>query len=264
MTGRYRTGAYPDRNTEYFFYQTLVGAWPLDEARAIAYLEKATREAKAQTSWTSPNAEYDDALRLFLEGALRDDEFVRDVQSFVAPLLAPGWMNALSQALLKLTAPGVPDIYQGTELWSLHLVDPDNRRPVDYDLRRRALAKVKGMAPEEIWRRADEGLPKMWVIHQALALRQRRPELFGVDGSYLPLTATGTCAHHVLAFIRGTGSITVVPRLVHRLAGIWRDTVLPLPAGRWHDVLGSRTMQGTVPLQELLRRFPVALLEREA
>jgi (1->4)-alpha-D-glucan 1-alpha-D-glucosylmutase len=249
---------------EYFFYQTLVGAWPLDEARAIAYLEKATREAKAHTSWTSPNAEYDDALRHFLEGALRDEGFMHDVESFVAPLLSLGWMNALSQILLKLTAPGVPDIYQGTELWSLHLVDPDNRRPVDYDLRRRALAAVQAMAPEDIWRRADEGLPKMWVIHQALTLRQRRPELFGVEGSYLPLPASGTCAHHVLAFIRGAGSITVIPRLVHRLGKMWRDTVLPLPAGRWHDVFSSETFEGAVGLEELLRRIAVALLERES
>jgi (1->4)-alpha-D-glucan 1-alpha-D-glucosylmutase len=263
MTAGYRTGDYPDRNTEYFFYQTLVGAWPLDEPRAIAYLEKATREAKAHTSWTAPAAKYDDAVRHFIEGALRDRPFMRDVESFLEPLLPQGWVNALSQILLKLTAPGVPDIYQGTELWSLHLVDPDNRRPVDYDLRRGALAKVKGMLPEQIWQHADEGLPKLWVVHTALALRHRRPELFGVDGAYDPLAASGACAHHVLAFVRGGGSITVVPRLVHRLGGTWRDTVLPLPAGRWRNVFTTDAVEGTVEMEQLLRRFPVALLERE-
>ena len=262
MTARYRTGDYPDRNTEYFFYQTLVGAWPLDEARAIAYLEKATREAKAHTSWTSPNAKYDAAVRHFIEGALRDDDVMREVRSFVEPLVRPGWINALSQTLLKLTAPGIPDIYQGTELWSLHLVDPDNRRPVDYDLRRRALAEVKALSPEEMWERADEGLPKLWVVHQTLTLRRRRQPLFGVDGAYEPLAASGACAQHVLAFMRGGGSITVVPRLVHRLGGVWRDTVLRLPEGRWRNLFSGDTVDGTVPLQDVLRRFPVALLER--
>lgn len=264
IAARHRTGEYPDRNTEYFFYQTLVGAWPLDEARAIAYLEKATREAKAHTSWTSPHAEYDAAVRRFIEGALRDDEFMREVRSFVEPLVRPGWINALSQTLLKLTAPGIPDIYQGTELWSLHLVDPDNRRPVDYDLRRRALAEVRTLSPEQIWERADEGLPKLWLVHQGLAFRRRRPELFGVEGRYESLAASGACAQHAVAFVRGGGSITVVPRLVYRLGGAWRDTVLPLPAGRWRNVLSGDTADGAVRLEELLRRFPVALLERES
>jgi (1->4)-alpha-D-glucan 1-alpha-D-glucosylmutase len=187
-----------------------------------------------------------------------------EVQSFVDPLVRPGWINALSQTLLKLTAPGIPDIYQGTELWSLHLVDPDNRRPVDYDVRRRALDEVKTLSAAAIWERADEGLPKLWVVHQALALRARRPELFGVEGTYEPLAASGACAHHVVAFVRGGASITVVPRLVQRLGGVWRDTALPLPAGRWRDVLSGTSTDGRVPLQELLGTFPVALLEREA
>ncbi len=263
LTARYRNGQFPDRNTEYFFYQTLVGAWPLDEVRAFAYLEKATREAKAYTSWTAPNVEYDAAVRHFIEGALRDDAFMRDVQSFVEPLVRPGWINALSQTLLKLTAPGIPDIYQGTELWSFHLVDPDNRRPVDYDVRRHALAEVKRMSADTIWDRANEGLPKLWVVHQALALRARRPEMFGVEGTYEPLAASGACAHHTVAFVRGGGSITIVPRLLQHLGASWRDTALPLPAGRWRNVFSGATVEGNVPLQELLEAFPVALLERE-
>jgi (1->4)-alpha-D-glucan 1-alpha-D-glucosylmutase len=263
MTSRHRSGEYPDRNTEYLFYQTLVGAFPLDQDRAVAYLEKATREAKVHTSWTSPNTEYDNAVRRFVEGALVDREFMRDVNSFVEPLVRPGWINALSQLLLKLTAPGIPDIYQGTELWSLHLVDPDNRRPVDYALRRRMLAEIQRLTAEEIWRRADEGLPKMWVVRQALSLRRRRPELFGNGGTYEPLSASGACAAHVLAFVRGRDSITVVPRLVHRLGGRWRDTVLELPSGTWRNLFTDAVMTGAVPVSDLLGHFPVSLLERE-
>jgi (1->4)-alpha-D-glucan 1-alpha-D-glucosylmutase len=263
MTSRYRTGEYPDRNTEYLFYQTLVGASPLDQDRALAYLEKATREAKAHTSWTSPNEEYDSAVRRFIEGSLADSAFMGDVSSFVEPLVQPGWINALSQVLLKLTAPGVPDIYQGTELWSLHLVDPDNRRPVDYALRRSVLAEVQRLTAEEIWRRADEGLPKMWVVRQALSLRRGRPELFGIEGNYEPLSAAGACAAHVIAFMRGGGSITVVPRLVRRLGGSWQDTVLELPSGTWRDVFTDAVVKGVVPLSDLLGGFPVSLLERE-
>ena len=262
MTERHRSNGYPDRNIEYFFYQTLVGAWPLDAERAVAYMEKATREAKAHTSWTSPNADYDAALRRFVESALADDEFVNDVRGFVEPLVTQGWVNSLAQVLLKLTWPGVPDIYQGTEMWSLHLVDPDNRRPVDYDVRRRALREVQELTAEQIWGRASEGLPKLWVVHQALKLRARRPEWFNADSSYTPLGAEGACAAHVLAFARGGGALTVVPRLVSRLAGDWRDTTLTLPAGQWRNVLSNDDVTGRVTANDLFTRFPVALLER--
>ena len=140
MTESHRAGDWPDRNTEYFFYQTLVGAWPVCTERLTVYMEKVSREAKVHTSWTSPNADYDDALRLFVEASLADAAFMQDVE-FVEPLVGPGRINSLAQTLIKLTAPGVPDLYQGTELWALHLVDPDNRRSVDYDERRRALSE---------------------------------------------------------------------------------------------------------------------------
>jgi (1->4)-alpha-D-glucan 1-alpha-D-glucosylmutase len=261
---RYRRGEWPDRNAEYLCYQTLVGAWPLEVDRARAYMEKAAREAKVHTSWTDRNEAYEAALGTFVERALADADFVADLDAFVAPLVAPGRTNALAQTVLKLTAPGVPDLYQGTELWTLTLVDPDNRRPVDYELRRRLLRELAALTPEAILARSDEGLPKLWVIRQALGLRRRRPELFGPAGTYRALWAAGRRADHVVAFCRGDGAITVVPRLVLTLAGDWQDTTVDIPSGRWEHVLtGDRLEGGLVPLAGLLARFPVALLERQ-
>lgn len=264
---RHRSGNLPDRNAEYLLYQTLVGAWPLDVERATAYMEKAAREAKLYTSWTAPLPDYERALRTFVEGALADQEFVADLERFVASLTTPGWISALSQTLLKLTTPGVPDIYQGTDIWDLSLVDPDNRRPVDFDTRRRLLGELAGSTIEDIWARRDEGLPKLWLIRQALALRQRRPELFGSRATYQPLAPRGAKAVHAVAFVRGGEVVTVAPRLVLGLGGDhadWADTTLELPAGHWHNELtGDIVEGGTVGLAGLLRRFPAALLVRE-
>jgi (1->4)-alpha-D-glucan 1-alpha-D-glucosylmutase len=182
----------------------------------------------------------------------------------VAPLIAPGRVVALAQLLLKLTAPGVPDLYQGTELWTDSLVDPDNRRPVDYALRRRFLAALDHLSPAEVWNRMDDGLPKMWVIRQALTLRRHRPHLFGPQGAYRALAAHGAKAAHVVAFARGEGVVTVVPRLILGLGGSWGETTLTVPAGRWHNVLTSDTVDGgEVRLAELLGRAPIALLAKE-
>jgi (1->4)-alpha-D-glucan 1-alpha-D-glucosylmutase len=259
-----RRGEWPDRNTEYLLYQTLVGAWPIDAERVVAYMEKAAREAKVHTSWTDPHAPYEDALRGFIVDVLADEEFCGDLERFVATLVEPGRITSLAQTLVKLTAPGVPDLYQGTELWTLTLVDPDNRTPVDYGLRRRLLDELEDMTPEEIWRRIDEGLPKLWVIRQALAVRRRRPELFGARGDYRPLEPRGARARHVIAFMRGESAITVAPRLVLGLGGDWGDTSLELPAGRWRNELtGEAVTGGPVRLADLLPQFPVALLIKE-
>ena len=178
----FRTGAFPDRNTEYFLYQTMVGAWPISEERLVAYMEKATREAKVQTSWVQQNKEFEDALRSFIEGLMNSEAFVADLENFVKRVLHAGRINSLAQSLLKFTAPGIPDTYQGGELWDLSLVDPDNRRPVDYGVRRRMLDELHGgMEVEEILRRIDEGMPKLWVVHRALSLRKEHPEWFGSD-----------------------------------------------------------------------------------
>ncbi len=259
---RHRIGDLPDRNIEWLLYQTLVGAWPLPVERATAYLEKASKEAKEHTSWVDPDPDYDAALRAFVEGALADPEFVALVEEFVAPLVEPGRVNSLAMALLKLTSPGVPDIYQGNELWDLSLVDPDNRRPVDWELRARLLSEAEDLSPAVAWAaQAGEGLPKMMLTQRALHLRRRRPEAF--RGEYEPLWAEGGQARHVVAYARGGEVVAVAPRLALGLGGGWGDTRLALPPGVWVDVLeGERRFEGGVDLGELLSGFPVALLER--
>jgi (1->4)-alpha-D-glucan 1-alpha-D-glucosylmutase len=258
----------PDRRDAYLLYQTLVGAWPIDAERASAYARKAAREAKLRTSWTAPDADYEAALDRFVTGCLADPAFVAELEGFVATLIEPGRVNALSQTLLKLAAPGVPDLYQGTELWNLSLVDPDNRRPVDYARRRDALRWLDDASPESIMARADDGLPKLWLIRRALELRRRRPAGLGAGASYRPLEAVGPRAAHVFAFARADAVVAVAPRLVLRLArtGGWSSTSFPLPPGTWHNVLDDERYDGeaAVKLATLLHRFPVALLERTA
>ena len=262
LNRRYRRENLPDRNAEYLLYQTLVGAWPIETERMVAYMEKASREAKAHTSWTDPNPDYDDALRAFVEGILGDAEFTGDLQNFVKPLVEPGRINSLGQTLIKLTAPGIADFYQGTELWDLSLVDPDNRRPVDYDLRRRLLVELKTMRPEEIWRRIDDGLPKLWVIHQTLKVRHEG-HFFAPGDSYRALFARGAKSAHVIAFVRGERSITVVPRFNLKLADDWCDTAIEIPAVHWRNELtGDKLKGGEIRITQLLKHFPVALLTR--
>jgi (1->4)-alpha-D-glucan 1-alpha-D-glucosylmutase len=263
MAGPYRTGEWPDRNTEYLFYQTVVGAWPVCAGRLTAYMEKACREAKAFTTWTAPDAGYEDAVRSFVERCLTDGHLMQDVRHYIESLIEPGRINSLAQTLIKLTAPGVPDLYQGTELWSLHLVDPDNRRPVDYEDRRRALAEVKQLNARAIWERADEGLPKMWVTHAALQLRKRHHDDFGARSRYTAVDAQGPLAGHVVAFRRGENVMTIVPRLVIRAGGCWKGTTLAVPEGSWTNVLtGQPISRADVDVSELWHDFPVALLER--
>jgi (1->4)-alpha-D-glucan 1-alpha-D-glucosylmutase len=257
-------GGLSDSNAEYLFYQTLVGAWPIERDRILEYMRKAAREAKLNTSWTAPNDEYERSLVGFIEGALDNAEFIADLTAFVAPLVWPGRVNALTQTLIKLTAPGVPDFYQGTELWNVTLVDPDNRRPVDYTLRRRLLAEMRCATVDQVIARADEGLPKLWLIRQALALRRRQPQLFGPLGDYQAMRANGARAAHVIAFSRGDGAITIAPRLPLTLAGDWAETAIALPRGCWRNELtGDSVNGGDHGLANLLARFPVCLLARE-
>jgi (1->4)-alpha-D-glucan 1-alpha-D-glucosylmutase len=259
--------AMPDRNTEYLYYQTLIGAWPLSIDRAQAYMLKAVREAKQQTTWVANNKEFEDALSMFVELTLNYAPFLKELQQFVVKVQDAGRVNSMAQTLLKYTAPGVPDLYQGTELWDLSLVDPDNRRPVDYALRQRLLSELKQMTGDvatQVMYRADEGLPKMWTIHQALQLRQERPECFSAEAAYVPIEVDGAKHDHVIAFRRGHDVVTVVPRLIVKLAGMWKDTWVSLPEGRWRNHLTGRSLEGgNVPVKELLKDFPVALLMRE-
>ncbi|GAC1536233.1 MAG: malto-oligosyltrehalose synthase [Acidimicrobiales bacterium] len=275
LTDRYRRGELPDRTTEYLLFQTLVGAWPLTADRAVEYARKATREAKVHTSWTDPDEDYDDALEDWIRRILGDAEFIGALESFVGGLVTAGRTNSLAQTLLKLTSPGIPDIYQGTELWDLSLVDPDNRRPVDYAERARLLAELDtgSVGPADALARADDGWPKLMVVKEALALRQRRPTCFGPAAGYRRVVTSGPRATNVVAFGRGpagSGSevVTVIPRLVMGLAtaGGWGDTIAAIPPGSWRDVLCGVEHQITatgVPVRVLLDAFPVALLERE-
>lgn len=265
-SGHKRRG-WPDANAEYLLYQTLVGAWPISAERAGAYLAKASREARVHTSWVDPRPGYDDALAAFVTAVLADAGFVADLESFLADhnLVERGRVSSLAQTALLLTCPGVPDLYQGTEVWDLSLVDPDNRRPVDYGARRALLADVAGGGPEAALDRMSDGGPKLWLIRRLLAYRQRHPAAFSPGSDYEPLAISGPKAEHAVAFTRagGTGDrlAVVVPRLVVRLADDWAGTAVMLPAGSWTDVLtGRRTDGGQVSVAELLRRFPVAVL----
>ncbi len=263
---QFKTGNYPDRNTEYFFYQTLVGTWPISAERMTAYMEKAAREAKQHTSWTQQNKEFEDALKNFVERTLASAEFIAEIETFVGLLLMPGRINSLAQTLLKFTAPGVPDTYQGSELWDLRLVDPDNRGPVDYESRSVMLAELKsGLAVEEIMRRIDDGLPKLWLVHCALKLRQERPEWFGKCAHYAPLEVSGPKSEHVIPYIRGQSVIACVPRWSATLGGRWGSTSVDLPEGRWKNVLTQEEVNGgSMRIETLLKRFPVALLTKQA
>jgi (1->4)-alpha-D-glucan 1-alpha-D-glucosylmutase len=262
MNERHKVDGMPDANAEYLLYQVLVGAHPLDVDRAVAFMEKASREAKEHTSWVVPNPAYDEALAGFVRAALADAAFTTDLEAFAAPLVAAGRQTSLAQTLLKLTAPGVPDIYQGTELWDLSLVDPDNRRPVDYDARRRVLEKVRSASAAEVLGHSDDGAPKLWLTMRALDVRRRLEKCF-VGGSYQPLAVAGGCAGNVVAYVRGERVAVIVPRLVMGLRDGWGDTTVALPSGRWVDALGGTTAdEGPVSLAKLLSGFPVALLVR--
>lgn len=253
-----------DRGTEYFYYQSLIGAWPISVERIQAYMTKAMREAKEQTTWVANNKEYEDALMSFIAATLADSAFTAEVEQFVRGIREAGYINSLAQTLVKHTAPGVPDLYQGTEIWDFSLVDPDNRRPVDYALRRRLLKEMQRLSADQVLARIDEGLPKLWTIHHALRLRNQHPEWFGRDAGYRALAVSGSRSYHALAYLRGEDVVTLVPRLSHTLRGEWADTAVELPRGRWANQLTGRAIEGgRQAVADLLRDFPVALLSRE-
>ena len=267
LNKRYRRNGWPDRNAEYLLYQTLVGAWPIDSGRVSAFMEKAAKEARVHTSWVDPQAGYDDALSAFVAAVLADDGFVADLEAFLAEhrLVELGRVSSLAQTALLLTCPGVPDLYQGAEVWDLSLVDPDNRRPVDYEARRRLLEAVTAAGPDAALARADEGGTKIWLIHRLLQHRRGNPGIYGPGSGYEPLILTGPSADRVLAFARTGGLVVVVPRLVGRGGAGWDGTTVALPHGTWADVLSGETVKGgDASLDALFKRFPVAVLGRES
>lgn len=294
----------PDANEEYLFYQTLVGAWPFAASygesgvepafirRLQEYMVKASREAKLHTSWLNTNEAHEQALRAFVRHVLTpepDDAFLNDVQDFVHRVTPSGVVNALSQLVLKLASPGVPDVYQGTELWHLRLVDPDNRRPVDFAARATLLGELQERAtahPEELvralmstWR---DGRIKMYVTYKSLHRRRDNPQVFE-RGDYIPLEAQGALKQHVCAFARRYGDtwvVIAVPRLTAHLSpslpdvageSVWGDSALLLPRAvpeAWTNVYsgaGVRTLRdgwgASLPLAQVFASLPVAWLE---
>ncbi|MET0930953.1 MAG: malto-oligosyltrehalose synthase [Aeromicrobium sp.] len=240
-------------------WQTLVGAAPISDERLADYLLKAARESKLRTTWTEPDEAFEQQIREW--PARVRSEVGAEVDAFVDRITGPGWSNSLSQKLIQLTAPGIPDVYQGTELWDFSLVDPDNRRAVDYDARRELLGQIaEGLVPDV----DTTGAAKLLLVHRALTLRRDRPELFR---GYRPLAATGPAADHALAYTRGVEDdlAVVATRLPVGLEarGGWGDTTVELPVGTWTDVLTGKAVDGSAPrVASLLDRYPVALLVR--
>jgi (1->4)-alpha-D-glucan 1-alpha-D-glucosylmutase len=244
----------PDNATGLFLWQSIFGVWPADgvvtdelRGRLHAYAEKATREAAAHTSWHDPDSAFETAVHAWLDAVL-DGPVAAEMTSLVARLDEHARSDGLGQKLLALTVPGVPDVYQGTELWEDSLVDPDNRRPVNYRARREALARMDH--------------PKIRVVSAALRLRRDRPASF-TDGGYTPMLADGAAAEHVVAFLRGDDVLTAVTRHSVRLAETgWGETAFVSPDGVWTDRIGGGRFTGRVLAADLFADLPVALLER--
>jgi (1->4)-alpha-D-glucan 1-alpha-D-glucosylmutase len=281
--------AAPSTADAYLFLQTVLGAWPFcgidadREAyagRIAAYMEKATREAKTQTSWLHPRAEYERATTEFVHAMLSDVDFARGVQALADDTATFAASNALGQVALKILGPGVPDTYQGSELWNFALVDPDNRTAVDYDVRRKILRALqreehdRGALCERLLARFTDGAVKLYVTQALLALRRREPELL-VGGAYCAIDA----GEHVIAFTRETKERTlacVVPRLAWKLTrgehrwpigAAWGDRAIALPAGRrWSNVLTGETRTWTTdaPLRDVLKSFPIGVFLGES
>jgi len=282
--------ATPDRNEEYYLYQTLLGAWPADGEtgeellqRVQDHLIKATREAMIHTRWTRPNQRHEEGLRKFVATILSEEagDFLEDFRQFQKKVAYFGAVNGMAQALLKMTAPGVADFYQGSELWDLRLVDPDNRGAIDFEKRTTLLDGLKSCKAEsrdclrEMAEHWTDGRIKMYLIWKTLRFRQEHAELFA-SGDFVPLRVSGAHADNVVAFLRRSeqgGALVAVPRWVSHLRPLsaramefeWEDTRIEAPGGSWRNVLtGSEIVEqnGVLAVADLLREFPAALLLR--
>ena len=286
----------PDRNDEYFLYQTLVGAFPFDETEYPAFVErmknyiiKAVREAKVHTAWLKPDEDYEDAYISFVEEILQpseDNQFLKEFVPFQKKVAYYGIFNSLSQTLIKITSPGVPDFYQGTELWDLNLVDPDNRRPVDFEKRTSFLRDIRDKTQTdvlslitELFSSKEDGRLKLFLICRALQARNEKAEVFQ-KGAYIPIEVGGRFKDHVVVLARRYGNawaITIAPRLLTALMKegeypfsqqVWDDTRVVLPKGTptlWKDIITGEAIKSeeTLPINETLKHFPVALLMGE-
>jgi (1->4)-alpha-D-glucan 1-alpha-D-glucosylmutase len=255
----YRSAAgWPDPETDYLMWQTLVGTWPITAQRLGDYLLKAAREAKRHTTWTDQDADYEQALVTFATSVLADESITTQVAAFVEHIAPFARVATLATKLLALTLPGVPDVYQGCELVDLSLVDPDNRRPVDFADRADRLVRLDGGD-----RARDLSDEKLQLVSAALRLRREHPDWFGAAGDYEPLPTTTT---HALGFVRAGRVATVVTRRPRELDGVggWRDARVVLPEGVWTDALTQVShVGGSVLLDDLLRELPVSLLVRD-
>jgi len=283
----------PEGNDEYFLYQTIIGALPFDQReypafieRLKGYLVKSVREAKVHTAWLKPDTNYEDAFIEFVEEILTPSEqnqFLREFLPFQKKMAHYGMFSSLSQTLIKITSPGIPDFYQGTELWDLNLVDPDNRRPVDFKTRRLFLLDIKERVGQDILQLIDgllsnkeDGKIKLFVIYQALQARREHRPVFQ-DGRYIPLKVSGGLKDHIIAFARNHEehwAITIAPRFFTSLIDeggppvgqdIWGDTFIVLPQripSLWRDAMSDQVVEGEkgLPICEVLKYFPVALL----
>ncbi len=256
----------PDGAMGSLLWQTLFGVWPGDgrtaadvpdlRERIHAYAEKATREAGTRTEWNAVDEAWETELHTWLDTVL-DGPVAAGMDQLVGRLAGAGWSNSLGQKLLHLLGPGVPDVYQGTELWEDSLVDPDNRREVDHAHRAELLASLTGAPAVDA-----TGAAKLWTVHQALTLRREQPQTFA-GGTYTPVVAEGPQAHHLVGFARGDGTGEQVIALATRLSvtlGGWAGTTVPLPAGTWTDRLTGTVHTGEVELADLFAALPVALL----
>jgi (1->4)-alpha-D-glucan 1-alpha-D-glucosylmutase len=285
--GTAEDGPAPDVNDQYMLLQALLAAWPLelldsDDSGAIGsfrerfkgFAEKALREAKRHTSWVNNNQAYERAVSSLIDILLAPgSEFLAAFRPLARRLAHAGMLTGLARTVLKTTLPGVPDIYQGTEFWDVSLVDPDNRRPVDYDARAAALDEQA--STETLLGTWTDGRVKQRILTRMLADRAASPGLYA-DGDYRPIEARGEGAANVLAFGRRAGDeelVVATPRLVAALAGgedlplgdVWGETRLPVPAGRWRDLLGGSEIESGgdgVPVRELFARLPVSVLRR--
>ena len=291
----------PDCNDEYLFYQTLVGAWPAESRTAEefadfrerigAYMQKAIKEAKVHTSWVNPNEAYDHAVSKFVKEVLVADpenRFLSDFMHFHRRVAYPGMLNSLSQTLLKIASPGVPDFYQGTELWDFSLVDPDNRRPVDFGKRIKLLEELKQREKEnrpaliqDLLTRWVDGKIKLYVTYKGLSFRRSQRSLFE-EGNYLPIDASDGARDHVCAFARQKGeawALVAVPRLITKLVTAerpplgeetWGSSALVLPEDApecWLNIFTAEELKvipsegrRLLPLASTFQSFPLALL----
>ncbi len=268
MNAPLKRNGVPHPNEELLIYQTLIGMWPLDPAeeagvadRLKAYLEKAAREAKTYTSWLEPHEDYENALKDFADAILEHRPFMTSFRQLQKRVAFHGFLNSLSQVVLKATSPGVPDFYQGSELWDFSLVDPDNRRPVDYEKRTAMLRDLP--PPPALLRNWTDGRIKLFVTARVLAARARHIDTFRGE-NYRPLDAGPNC----IAFARGTDIVVAVPRLTTRLTrppaiplgDAWRDTRIAIE-GRWRNVLTDEEVEDGA-LRNVFATLPVAVLEK--